>query len=172
MAQEVGFEPTTYGLEDRCSIQLSYSCRINLKIFGLTKCELFFEWQGKKLIFCATCGGVHYCYGPSCIIHLYDDENHVPLSPFSSILVIYDTQRIVETWIGLVGIMPLLSFHRDLDGWWRFDPDSGISSQTPVHGELEFRRRGRSGVLVWHGHTVPLVALATGTDVCPFRIPS
>ncbi len=25
MAWEVGFEPTTCGLEDRCSIQLSYS---------------------------------------------------------------------------------------------------------------------------------------------------
>ena len=25
MAREVGFEPTTTGLEDRCSIQLSYS---------------------------------------------------------------------------------------------------------------------------------------------------
>ena len=33
MAREVGFEPTTCGLEDRCSIQLSYS-RIVIRSAG------------------------------------------------------------------------------------------------------------------------------------------
>ena len=45
MAREVGFEPTTLGLEDRCSIQLSYSRKyppiIELGIFLATsKCPI------------------------------------------------------------------------------------------------------------------------------------
>ncbi len=36
MAREVGFEPTTTGLEDRCSIQLSYSRKIKISQADLT----------------------------------------------------------------------------------------------------------------------------------------
>ena len=39
MAREVGFEPTTLGLEDRCSIQLSYS-----RIFSTKP-----NWEIKKI---------------------------------------------------------------------------------------------------------------------------